>query len=181
LSSSFSDWDPVRRTSLIRAMFVIGLLSGVTADILTWIVARDGPQATNGEPWSFRGNGALVVPACAAAAVLAGGWTALVLRYRSVPHWQILGATSGFAGAGLGLAGVLVLVVFGSAAQRASDWLFVGSIGWMMLAPLFAMLVPAADHRDGRELRVHLAAAVTILLALVVGFMASGVLLPPGS
>lgn len=63
---------------------VVGLAFGVALDIVTMLVASPGPA---GEGWSFRGNGALVVPIGFGAAVLAGGWTGVSLFGRGVTAW----------------------------------------------------------------------------------------------
>ena len=64
----------------------IGLLAGCLLAVLTSLVARSGPQ---GDGWSFRGNGALIVPFCLGPAVLAGAWAALALHYERSPQGSL--------------------------------------------------------------------------------------------
>jgi hypothetical protein len=57
-----------------------GVLVGVGLEVLTWWLAAYGPQ---GDGWSLRGNGALVVPFGLGPAVLVGGWIAFALHART--------------------------------------------------------------------------------------------------
>ena len=113
------------------------MLAGVALDILAWWVARYGPS---GNSWSFRGNGALIVPIGLGAAVLAGSWTALVLHSRSVSRWRTLGIVAGAVGALLVAVSAAALIVFGSAGQRLSDSMTTIILLWTVLAPALALL-----------------------------------------
>ena len=148
---------------------------------MTWIVARYGPQGGADAPWSFRGNGALIVPFGLGPAMVAGVWTALVLHYRSVAHWRLWSIASGLVGTGFAAGSVLLLIVFGSDAQRPSDWLSVASVGWMVVAPVIAIVVPPVQHRDGRRVSLHVAAGLAFTLSVVLGFVLTGLAVPPGS
>ncbi len=54
---------------LLSMVLGSGLLAGIALDLVTYLVARYGPQ---GDSWSFRGNRALIVPVGLGPAVLAG-------------------------------------------------------------------------------------------------------------
>jgi hypothetical protein len=72
---------------LLAAVLGAGPLAGVGLDLLTFAVPRYGPQGGDAAAWSFRGTGALIVPFGLGPAVLAGAWTALVLRARRATQW----------------------------------------------------------------------------------------------
>ena len=65
---------------------------GIALDVLTFVVARYGPSGGD-VPWSFRGNGALIVPLGLGPAILAGGWTAVLLHGRRGVRWLTWGVT----------------------------------------------------------------------------------------
>jgi hypothetical protein len=98
-----------------------------------------------------------------------------------VPHWQVWSFASGLVGTGFAAGSVLLLIVFGSNTQRLSDWLSVASIGWMVVAPVIAVAVPAAQHRDGRRVSLHVAAGLAFILSFILGFILTGLAVPPGS
>jgi hypothetical protein len=160
------------------------VLVGAALNLLTWYVARSGPEGSGGAPWSLRGNGALIVPLGLGPAVLAGIWTALVLHARGARRWRALGTGATLAGAGVEIGGVLVLAAFGntSAGQMAANWLSVSVFPWMLLAPLLAAVVPVSRQpRGGLGWAGHLAAGCLVTVLLVVGFMGATRVLPPGS
>jgi len=170
----------MRVFALLGWAILIGLLAGVFLDVLTFLVARYGPQA---DGWSFRGNGALVVPFSIGPAVLAGGWTALASRYRGFPRWLVLGLAAGVIGIGFVVASVLVLVFFGSdAAAGFSNAVSLLTLGWMIVAPWLARFVraPAQQVRHG-QLGGHVIAGVFFAVALFAAFTTSGLVLAPGS
>gem|GEM_PF-5077139 len=71
---------------------VLGLVAGLGLWVLTTILSR-AHLAGNG--WSLSGNGALIIPFGLGPAVVAGGWSAIILRMRGHPHWLQLGVGSG--------------------------------------------------------------------------------------
>jgi hypothetical protein len=85
-----------RGTRTLVTVAVVGLLAGAAISVFAFLLARYGPA---GDGWSFKGNGALatytLIPV-----VLAGGWTALVLRARAIPNWLSLGIGAGVIGLG---------------------------------------------------------------------------------
>jgi hypothetical protein len=170
----------VKTFALLGWALVIGAAAGILLDVATFLVARYGPQA---DSWSFRGNGALAVPFGLGPAILAGGWTALVLRYRGAARWLVLGVAAGLVGIGFVLLGVLVLVLFGSAAGGAlSNALTLLTLGWMVVAPLLARFVHAPADRVRRgQLGGHVMAGALFAITLGVVFSVSGLVLAPGS
>ena len=170
----------MRVFALLGWAIVIGLVAGVALDAVAFLVARYGPQA---DGWSLRGNGALVVPIGLGPAILAGGWTALAAHYRGYPRWAVLGVAAGLVGTGLVIAGVLILVFFGSdAGAAASNVLTLLILVWMVVAPWLARFVrvPGQQVRRG-ELGGHVIAGVFFAVAVFASFAASGLVLSPGS
>ena len=155
-----------------------GLLAGVALDVLTYVVARYGPQ---GDSWSFRGNGALVVPFGLGPAVVAGAWTALVLHYRGSARWRTLGIGAGLVGAAFVVAGVAAIILFGSAGQRASERLSLLPLAWMGVAPVLAGVLRVAGRPATRLPLAHVAAGVVFPVALAAGFYAAALVVSPGS
>ena len=166
------------RWSSVGIAAAIGLVAGAGLDILTYEMARAGPS---GDAWSFRGNGALVVPLGLGPALLAGGWTAVVLSLRGALAWRGLAVLAGSVGALLTAASVLVLVLFGNRAQSLSDLLTVPTIAWPLLAVALASLVPVRRAPPRITPLVAGFAATAYTIALVAGFAAMGAVLPPGS
>jgi hypothetical protein len=54
-------------------------------------------------------------------------------------------------------------------------------IGWMLVAPVLACVVPAAAQQARSGLAGHIGAGVAFAAALVIAFYASALVLPPGS
>jgi hypothetical protein len=170
-----------RRTEVGTSLYSTlgGLIAGVALDVLTYWVARAGPV---GEGWSFRGNGALVVPLGLGPAVLAGGWTALVLYARGVAGWRRLGIAALLLGALPSVSSVLVLVALGRDAQSLSDILTLPAFAWPLLALALAAMAPL--HRRSTRPITPLAgmvAGLAFTIALLVGFVAAQIALPPGA
>ena len=168
----------MRGAGLLGVALGAGLLAGVALDLLTDVVARYGPR---GDSWSFRGNGALVVPIGLGPAVVAGAWTALVLHSRGSARWRSLGSGAGLVGAAFVVAGVAVLLLGGSAGQRASDRLSLVPLAWMAVAPVLAGVLRAAGRPAARLPLAHLAAGVLFPVALAAGFYAAGLVVSPGA
>lgn len=95
------------------------------------------------------GNAALVIPFGLGPAVVAGAWSAIVLRMRDHPRWLQLGALSGVFGLGLVAASFLSLILFGPAARDlgATAAILFGFLlyGWLLGGPVVASLVDAPD------------------------------------
>src|SRR5207249_7301842 len=101
---SVRDWQFAVRIALV------GLGSGVALWLLTTVLSR---STISGNGWSLSGNGALIVPFGLGPAVVAAGWTAIILRMRGHPRWLQLGLASGLVGVGLVAGSILSLVAFG--------------------------------------------------------------------
>jgi hypothetical protein len=168
----------MRATRLLGVALGTGLLAGVALDVLTYVLARYGPQ---GESWSFRGNGALVVPFGLGPAVVAGAWTALVLRSRGSARWRLLGIVAGLVGAAFVIASVAALILFGSAGQRASNRLSLFPLAWMVIAPVLAGALRVLGKPAPRLPLAHVAAGVVFPVALAAGFYAAALVVSPGS
>ena len=166
---------------LLSMVLGSGLLAGIALDIMTFLVARYGPQ---GDSWSFRGNGALIVPVGLGPAVLAGVWTALVLHYRSSPRWLMVSVGAGLVGALFVVASSIVIILFGSTGLPLSNSFIISNLAWMVVAPVLAAVLPVAGRSHERTLRilvVHVAAAVLFPVALAGGLLAASRVLPPGA
>lgn len=168
----------MRRTWLIYAV-VAGLIAGVALDVLAYWTARAGPA---GDGWSLRGNGALVIPLGVGPAVLAGAWTAIILRSRGSAQWRGLGVGAAAIGALPALASVLMLVAFGRSGQSASDLLTIPAFAWPVLAALVAAVIPLRGVAPVRNApAIGALACLGVTIALVVGFAATELVLSPGS
>ena len=168
---------------LLAAALGTGLLAGFGLDLLTFAVARYGLQGGDGAAWSFRGNGALIVPFGLGPAILAGAWTALVLRARHATHWWAFGIWASAMGvlAVLGSGGVLI--TFGSAGQRVSDWLSLSPLGWMVVAPLLAAVWPVTESAEPVHpaRRIYVVAGLLLPVALATGFAGAERVASPGA
>ena len=158
--------------ALIVWALVCGLVAGVLLDMVTFLVARYGPQFGH---WSFRGNGALAVPFGFGPAILAGAWVALVLRYRGFPGWLRRGLITLLIGAAF-----LVLSVFFLYLTDVDVMLLI--VGWMIVAPVVAGFIrrPAQATPSGAA-GGHIGAGVGFPVAMALAFYASGSVLAPGS
>jgi hypothetical protein len=147
---------------------IVGVVFGIGLDAATLLMATAGPT---GDTWSFRGNGALVVPIGFGAAVLAGGWMGLFLYARGARAWAPVAASITAAAAVPSLLSIAVLVVFGSAAQEISDLMVVPTVAWPVLSltsGAVADLQPAPTRR-----LPHVSAYLAVLvfsIALGAGF-----------
>ena len=168
-----------RAAILIFVTILAGVVLGGAVSVLAFYVARYGPS---GGTWSFKGNGALVVYT-AVPAVLAGGWTALVVHARGSRAWPILGLGAGLVGLVIAVAGAVVLPLSsaGDAANTLGSTIAsIALVGWMLAAPVAAALIPLKG--DGRSGVVsHAVAGVVWLIAAAAGVVVVGIVLPAGS
>jgi hypothetical protein len=90
VAAGYSPERMFARAALLWSVLGAGLVAGVVLEVITFLVARYGPSGGGGDgpAWSLRGNGALIIPFGLGPAVIAGGWTSLVLHYRSRPSGQ---------------------------------------------------------------------------------------------
>lgn len=155
----------------IAVVAAAGAVLGACLQAATALMASAGPV---GDGWSFRGNGALVVPIGFGAALLAGGWLALFLYARGAAAWAPFAVLITAAAATPATASIVVLLVFGSDAQRISDLLTVPAVLWPILTLAF---VAIAKRRPAPSRRLPLvwtfAAAAVLGIALGVGFFAA--------
>jgi hypothetical protein len=158
-----------------------GIVAGVLLEVLTFLLARYGPSGGDGASWSFRGNGALVVPFGLGPAVLAGGWAAIVRHYRGDAQWSTWAVGAGLAGALPVLASAVSITLPGPTAVVASQTLFLVVLVWTLVAPILAAVLPARTEQGHRGGLAHLIAAVLLAVALVASFTLAAMVLPPGS
>ena len=167
---------------LVSTVLVSAVAAGVALDVLTFLVARYGPQGGTGDSWSLRGNGALLVPFGVGPAVLAGAWSALVLHARGVPHWLRKGGLFGLMGAAFAGASVLVLIEFGSAGPGLSELLVVPTWLWVGAAPLLAAALSPVHRGPGaQQWPLYGLAAVLFPITLATAFLLAEGWLSPGS
>jgi hypothetical protein len=170
-------------TRLTLWALVVGLVAGVVLDVLTFLLARYGPSGTDGIAWSFRGNGALVVPFGLGPAVLAGAWSAIVLHYRGASAWLRLGLGAALLGAVVVLASAAATTLPASAGVVVAQVLSVAVLAWPVAAPLLAGVMPVARvQEEGRQSRLsHVVAGVILAVALGASFSLAASVLQPGS
>lgn len=154
-----------------------GAVAGIVVAVVAFLLARYGPT---GSDWSFRGNGALAAYALIPA-FLAGGWTATVLRHQQRP--PVAGA---FAAASIGVAlaalDAALLPVFGSSADRSiGPVVLVLLVTWAVIAPVSALFVGRRPASTTDKAANAAAEALLWAAGLVVGLVAVGFVLPPGS
>ncbi len=76
----------------------------------------------------------------------------------------------------------MVLVLFGSAGQTASNWLSIlPLLLWMLLAPTLAMVLPVQRTSGQHRSFASLLAGLLFLASLVAGFFGAELVISPGS
>jgi hypothetical protein len=165
----------MERSNTAAIVVVTGLVLGVALDVATFLVARYGPVSPDGGPWSFRGNGALIVPFGLGPALLAGGWTAVLLHGRAGVQWLSWGIGVFVLGALLALLSA-VLTIGGYAV--ASGLVGLVALLWPLIAP--GVLVIVHRHKAANTLRHALAQAAFTVSGLT-GFVVASRVWPPGS
>jgi len=167
----------MRFTRLLVTTAVLALVAGAVISVLAFVVARYGPA---GDGWSFRGNGALAVYTLVPV-LLAAGWTALILRARSVGSWLTLGLGAGLVALLIALFDALLIPLFGPGADAAlGAVLLIALVAWMIVAPALATQVPPAGSAF-LSVGSNIAAGVVWLVAVLVGLVAVGFVIPAGS
>jgi hypothetical protein len=164
-------------------MALLGLLAGALIWLATDLVSKSD---IGGPGWSLRGNGALIVPFAAGPALLAGGWTGLVLWRRRERRWVEGAALAGTLAAAAGLGGALLPAVLLGLVQPTPEGPELGGpASVLMLAssvapPLVALLTGAwlAD-RYARPVRRRLAPSAAVCIAVaIVSWLAGAFLMP---
>ena len=161
---------------MVVIAIAVGLALGISLDALTFLVARYGPSGGDGAPWSFRGNGALIVPFGLGPAVLAGCWTAVLLHGREGVRWL----TWSLFVFGVGAVFVLFSVVSTMRGNfAAQNILTVSVLVWPLVGPLLTMI--ANGGQPPADVLGRAVALVAFTLAFVTGFALANQLLPPGA
>jgi hypothetical protein len=160
--------------------FGTGLLAGIVLDVLTFLVARYGPSGSDGIAWSFRGNGALIVPFGLGPAVLAGGWTALVLHGRPGVRWLRWGIAAGLVGSGIFVANGVVTMSGTFVGMSAANVLTLANWVCMVVAPALAVIVFRRGEYQPQRLQ-HVLAEVLFAVGVVGGFFVAELVVSPGS
>ena len=155
---------------------ICGLACAAVLDVLTFLLARYGPSGGDRMPWSFRGNGALIVPFGLGPAVLAVGWTALILHGRGGVRWLAWSVGAGLVAVAAVLASVAATVL---GRMDLADRLTYLVLAMAIVAPSLALALQRRAPQVG-HLR-HMIAAMVFVVALVGGFILSGQFLAPGS
>ena len=158
---------------------LLGLLAGVSLWLLTTLLSR---STISGNGWSLAGNGALIIPFGLGPTVVAGGWTAIILRMRGHPRWLQLGFSSGLIALVLVLSSVVSLIAFG---PRRRDAGATGSLlfgfllyGWLLACSVVAVLIPAPDPARSSPPIWPIAAIVLLPATLIAGCEAGTSFLP---
>lgn len=153
-----------------------GLALGVAIDLLTFLVARYGPSgASASAAWSFRGNGALIVPFGLGPIVLAAGWTAVVLHGRAGVawlRWSLIVAAIGL----VLLAGSVLATIFGNLA--ATSWLTPLILVLPLVAPVGLVLFYRRPQPNATR---HALAQAAFTISGLAGFVVAQTFVPPGS
>lgn len=170
--------SPVEWIRLLGLTMSAGLVAGAAISVLAYYVARYGPS---GDSWSFRGNGALAVYALIPA-VLAAGWTALVLNARSDRRWLGFGLAAGLLGALLAAIDAALLPTFGPRGDMvAGPILLFGLLAWMVLAPVLALVRRGGTDRPSASVARYLGGGAVWFAATIIGLFAAGAIAPAGS
>ena len=162
----------------IGSTVAVALVAGAFVSAFAFLLARYGPA---GDSWSFRGNGALaaytLVPA-----LVAGGWTALVLRYRGRDDWLKWGFGALALGLVLDVLDAALLPVAGtSVAVALGGPLLIALAVWAVVAPVLAWTVVKAGSGRRTAAGASSAAAVLWLIGMVLGLVLVGLVIPAGS
>src|SRR6266480_3404505 len=157
----------------------LGVVAGVLLWILTIVLSRSN---LSGNGWVLSGNGALIVPFGIGPAVVAGGWTAIILRMRGHRRWLQLGIASGLVGLALTAGSLLSLIVFGPAGRDAGATasLFFGFLlyGWLLASVIVAAMIRAPDPKRYGPPFWSIAAILLLPVTLIGGCEAGAGLLP---
>jgi hypothetical protein len=167
IATTPSDNRPSARQGLrlVAVTALAGAGAGVIIALLGALVSRVGPS---GNGWSFKGNGALIVAFGVGPALLAGGWTLLVLHARRHRRWLALGIGAGLVGLVMPALSIIPLVALGSDAGAAASGIAqLLELAWVLGAPVLAAVLPLSVHRELRGW--HVVAGIALPIALVLG------------
>lgn len=135
-----------------------------------------------GNGWSLSGNGVLIIPFGVGPAIVAGGWSAIILRSRAHRRWLQLGLGSALVGFALVAGSLLSVVAFGPGNRDlgATAALFLGILlyGWLVGGPVIAALLPAPDLPRHRPLVWPIVAMLLLPVSLIAGCEAGAGIVP---
>ena len=134
---------------------LLGVIAGVLLWVLTIVLSRSN---ISGNGWALSGNGALIIPFGVGPAVVAGGWTAIILRMRGHRRWLQLGIASGLVGLAL-TAGFLLYA-------------------WLLASVIVAAMIRAPDPKRSGPPFWSIAAILLLPVTLVAGCEAGAGLMP---
>jgi hypothetical protein len=171
--------DPKRDPVFTGLIALLGVIVGVLLWILTIVLGRSN---LSGNGWALSGNSALIIPFGLGPAVVAGGWTAIVLRMRGHPRWLQLGVASGLVGLALTAGILLSLIAFGPAHRDAGATasLFFGFLlyGWLLVSAIAAALIRAPDPARHGPPFWSVAAIALLPITLIGGCSAGSSFIP---
>jgi len=171
--------DPKRDPGFTGLLAVLGLMAGLLLWVLTIVLSR---SSISGNGWALSGNGALIIPFGIGPAVVAGGWTAIVLRMRGHPRWLQLGIASGLVGLALTAGSLLSLIVFGPAGRdagaTASLFFGFGLYAWLLASVIVAALIRAPDPERHGPPFWSIAAILLLPITFIAGCEAGARVLP---
>ena len=171
--------ESVRDWQFAVPIALIGLGSGVALWLLTTLLSR---STISGNGWSLASNGSLIVPFGLGPAIVAAGWTAIILRMRGHPRWLQLGFASGLIALVLVLGSALSLVAFGPGHRDAgaTGALLFGFLlyGWLLACSIVAVLIPAPDPAR-KDIPIWSIVAIVLLPATLIAGCEAGTTLIP--
>jgi len=171
--------EPKKDPGFAGLITVLGVIAGVLLWILTIVLSRSN---LSGNGWALSGNGALIIPFGVGPAVVAGGWTAIILRMRGHRRWLQLGIASGLVGLALTAGSLLSLIVFGPAGRDAGATasLFFGFLlyGWLLASVIVAAMIRAPDPARKGPPVWSIAAILLLPITLIGGCEAGAQILP---
>lgn len=151
-----------------------GGIAGVVIMFLAKLVDVWGPS---GDGWSYRGNGALVVPFELGPVVLAAGWTMLILHGRSHARWIVFGVAAALVELAIAAVSNVALVVGGSAVGGAVSLVAQPiMVLVIVVSPAVALFFPMSGVVRTRPAWSHFFSAMMLPVGLIVGLIIGGFL-----
>jgi hypothetical protein len=171
--------DPKKEPGFTGLIALLGVIAGALLWILTIVLSRSN---LSGNGWALSGNGALIIPFGVGPAVVAGGWTAVILRMRGHRRWLQLGVASGLVGLALTAGSLLSIIVLGPARRDAGATasLFFGFLlyGWLLATVIVAAMIRAPDPARHGPPIWSIAAILLLPITLVAGCEAGAGIIP---
>lgn len=153
----------------LGVMAVTGVAAGIVVAIAGQIISQYGPSGDSPHPWSYRGNGALVVLGLALV-WLGAGCAAVILHARRHPRWRMVSAVLAIIATALFAADPLSAALLGWNPFVAADGL-VFPLAALALPALALVLPPRRSEARPTSawLLTHAAAAFVFAVALGAG------------